>query len=212
MASQPDSPTSAPPDERSRRRWRTAFVVVLLILPVQLVFGRLVGEPYPNVILPSFAEAPTVNEAVAVLMRPRIHVETREGADEELELDALLGELPSFTHYETYKKTFLTYKTPPSPGTGGSWQRRLLNSVRASTPRSLQPRYSIPVVVGPDTVEWLRTRLDTLGFAQPEAIRFEWISETHPRLADGSLAEVGEIDVIVERRVALADPATGSGR
>ncbi len=213
MATSPDRPeessaahidrVSGPLDSRTRLRWRFVVLVVLVLLPVQLVFGRLVGETYPNVILPSFAEAPAVGET-AVLMRPRTFVETGEGHLTELPLDDLLAQLPKFTHYETYKKTFLTYKKPRRRGEGGSWQRRLLNTMRASVPTWLQPRYSIPVDVTPDTVEWLRRRMRPLGFEQARAIHFQWINEIYTRSPDGLLGDAPSIEVIVESRVPLA--------
>jgi hypothetical protein len=72
---------------------RFLFVVTLLLLPLQLAYGKFAEETYPAVILPGFGAAADVGEFVTT-KEFDLRVEFVDGRSREVDVTKLFGGVP----------------------------------------------------------------------------------------------------------------------
>lgn len=79
------------------------LLALLLLLSAQFVFSRLVTEPYPALILPSFGEAPDRNNQ-RTIHQLSAAVEFEDGSTQSIELDQLLPHMPVHYRYTSLSR------------------------------------------------------------------------------------------------------------
>lgn len=68
---------------------RVVFAVAILLLPLELVVQRVVGQPYPGVYQPSFAATPLVGDTLTARV-PIVHVTFADGTEQEVPFEEIL--------------------------------------------------------------------------------------------------------------------------
>jgi len=181
-------PAPQPARPRSERWIPLVFALVVVLLPAQYWFASTNpwGEPYPALLMPSFAGTGTDGHGLPSGESVTIVVSFEDGTVESVPLRTLLARAPSgqimaIAHIALKPKPPPPLDSPTSP-----------SSLRGFLKRHVLPGLPLRMArmnywAGPDplTVEWLRTRMREL-FPGRRATRVaaDWYVDTYVWHAD----------------------------
>lgn len=163
-----------------KRRIATVFIALIVAFPLQYLFARRFGEPYPALMMPSFSGSHMDSEGRVSVLRCRVVWHLDGAQTNETTLRRLFEKAPS-SHFEAMARNALLPRAHPLPKSG-LW---------GSTPfkemilRNVMPGYVLKRVrsgywdgVSPEVVRWLERRGKELHpNSRPRAVDVIWQRE-----------------------------------
>lgn len=143
-----------------KRQIAGVFVALIVAFPMQYLFARTFGEPYPALMMPAFSGARLNSEGRVGVLRARVVWHLDGALTNEMTLRRLFEKAPS-SHFEAMARNALLPRAQPLPKSG-LWGTTPLKEMVL---RKVLPGYVLNRVrsrywegVSPDVVQWLKQR------------------------------------------------------
>lgn len=159
---------------RRRMLARASFAGIILIVPIQYYIAKRIGEPYPSLILPSFAGDNTHNGKFETRTAD-VYVSFCDGTERVVTPNELLNGMPG-SHINSVMDWVFGPRMP-RPHPIPSWKKVIFSFSPAYEKRVL--RGEGESFVDSQTKLWIQKRLCTRYGSQPKALEINWFLDMY---------------------------------